>query len=464
MASEVGTTFRHCKWGPCTFLRVEGADWIVRVDSSNVLLRVRPEHRVQFEIIQEKHTPTPEPPDASTPSLRSSPQSRRARRAIESLRVGLPSLDGTTRRLAVGFRDTEKLMQAFLRDVEQGGGAMVLKGEYGQGKTFSLIVLEELATEAGFITARTEIDATENRLNKPHHIYRDLMSKLRVPNETCPGTRALVAKTVDLLARNGLRDAATREAWLMEQLGCFPLAWLLSDPEVTRKPHLNGILECDPNYPAGWARMYHCNPPQARYWPAFNAGTQGDFASYVLSGVGRLARLLGYKGFLIILDEMEKWSELKWTEQCRAGNLLGGLIWGATAEEGRRRRSDHPSMLEHSQRCGGYPFTTKERACTGVAIAMTPRGHEEDPEGEWCKYGTILVDSVPRFTRTEMTKYARGVVPLFAEAYGLALPDKSELATITDHALDTWKQHGDLTTRSGVQSVITAFDAWRDRR
>ncbi|MFZ1936883.1 MAG: hypothetical protein WBL72_18780, partial [Thermoguttaceae bacterium] len=27
-----------------------------------------------------------------------------------------------------------------------------------------------------------------------------------------------------------------------------------------------------------------------------------------------------------------------------------------------------------------------------------------------------------------------------------------------------WRRHGDMTTRSGVQAVIAAFDKWRDRK
>ncbi|MHB1034773.1 MAG: hypothetical protein ACYC35_09470 [Pirellulales bacterium] len=163
------------------------------------------------------------------------------------------------------------------------------------------------------------------------------------------------------------------------------------------------------------------------------------------------------------MDEMEKWSELKWVEQCRAGNLLGGLIWGASAVEGKRGKYDHPAVLDHSGRCGGYPFTTEERAHIGIAIAMTPRG-EEDPEETWSKYGLIQVWDVPRFTTRALAKYTGAVVPLFAEAYGLNPPNDSEVAYIREHALDAWRKHGDLNTRSGVQAVIAAFDAWRDCR
>jgi hypothetical protein len=114
-----------------------------------------------------------------------------------------------------------------------------------------------------------------------------------------------------------------RQRWLLERLECSALAWLFSDPQFMNKESLLGLLECDPNVPVSVARQSHAYPPQPRQWPAFTAGTQGDFASYLLSGIGRLTRLLGYKGLIIIMDEMEKWNQLNWNEQCRAGNLLG---------------------------------------------------------------------------------------------------------------------------------------------
>jgi len=196
-------------------------------------------------------------------------------------------------------------------------------------------------------------------------------------------------------------------------------------------------------------------------WPAFTAGTQGDFASFLLSGIGRLARLLGHKGLIVIMDEMEKWNRMNWNEQCRAGNLLGGLIWGATAESGIREKYDNPKILTHSGRCGGYPFTTLGRNHVGVAIAMTPREHES-PEKLWAQYGPILVGEVPPFTESRLVEYCRLVLPVVAEAYGLSSPTEEELDEIISQARQTWRKSGNMTTRSGVQSVIAAFDSWRD--
>jgi hypothetical protein len=390
-------------------------------------------------------------------------EARNARRVIESLRIGLPTLDGSTRHLAVGFHETEKLINWLLKDVDQeGGGAMTLRGAYGQGKTFALTLLEEMARENGFITATTEIDATENRLNKPHHIYHDLMRGLRLPDIAGSGARVLAQKVHSFLQHKCPGDHHKRKLWLEKQLGCFPLSWLLSDPRLPDKPELLGLLEGDPNYPVYLARDRHACPASARMWPAFTAGTQGDFASFVLSGVGRLARLLGYKGFVLIMDEMEKWYELNWAEQSRAGNLLGGLIWGATADEGRRGLNDHPNLLSHSGRCGGYPFTTERRCHVGLAIAMTPR-NDDEVDHIWSFYGPVQVGNVPSLSEALLFEYCRRVVPFFARAFGGHDPKEEHLKFIAAEAVQIWRGQGDLNTRAGVQAVIAAFDSWRDR-
>lgn len=504
---------QHAKLGRCEIVRVEATDWIVRVAATGLLFRIPPDKRGQFQVtvvppsvmVPPSHsvdeTPTvtgppsriqspplneqdavpldqpllvqlpppriqaplaTQPPLLTNPSSTNHMESRAARRTIESLRIGLPSLNGTTHKLAVGFQEIEKTLSSFLRDIEvDGGGAMILKGAYGQGKTFAMSILEDISSETGFLSARTEIDATENKLNMPHHIYRDLMRNLRLPGNRETGVGPFAARVQELLDRNCPRDYRPRRAWLSEQLGCEPLAWLLSDPELISKPILLGLLEGDTNVPIGRARDSHVFSPPPRYWPAFTAGTQGDFASYLLSGIGRLARLLGFKGLVILMDEMEKWYELNWTEQARAGNLLGGLIWGATAEVGQRAKHDNPRNLSHSHRGGGYPFSTEQRSHVGVAIAMTPRGNQ-DADLTWSCYGPIFPANVPVLNERRVVEYCRLIAPFFASAYGLVLPNEIEVGTIATNATRVWKSYGDRTNRSGVQSVIAAFDTWRD--
>jgi hypothetical protein len=294
------------------------------------------------------------------------------------------------------------------------------------------------------------------------------MRQLRLPDDPGRGPRALAARAAEFVRRNGNgalsghHRARENFAGLRDELGCEPLAWLLSDPDLPQNDLLLGLLACEPGISAAAARNKHALPAEPRVWPAFNAGTQGDFASYLLSGLGRLSRCLDYKGFIIILDEMEKWQDLNWKEQSRAGNLLGGLIWGASAEEGRRGAADEPRPLGHSGRCGGYPFTTPKRCHVGIAIAMTPRG-PDGPESDWSQYGLLEIADLPTISERGLLEYGRRIAPRFATAYGLEAPAGDDLRRILEEARSNWVERVDFTTRWGVQAVIAALDAWRDR-
>jgi hypothetical protein len=512
-------TVTHPVRGEGDLLRLEVTDWIVRFRSDGKTYRYPPGARARLTVVRD-HTPersftrppdnTPRHPgvgpgrngartgnpDAIPPtkserpgtarprsnprdasSARPTPASptgerQRALLMIESLRNGLPPAVGGASQLAVGFDRITQHIGNLLHDVAgEGGRATVIKGTYGQGKSFAMRLLEEAALEANFVVVRTEIDATENRLSQPHHIYRDLLSHLRVPQTETRGKSAaafLVQRAVQEV-RDATRDLTHPDEWsdaahliLQKEIGCKPLAWLLSDPDVATKPELVGLLTCDPSVTVAAARSRHRNGGGTRDWPAFNAGTQGDFASYLLSGLGRLCRYAGYRGLIIVMDEMEKWQNMNWKEQSQAGNLLGGLVWGATAEVGKRSRAHEPAAITHSLRGGGFPFTTPARNHVGVAIATTPRG-AEGPEELWKEYGLLEIAYLPEMTDRLLSGYCGKIASHYAAAYGLTPPANGQLAPIAKQAVAAWKRRGELTTRSGVQAAITAFDAWRDR-
>lgn len=93
---------------------------------------------------------------------------------------------------------------------------------------------------------------------------------------------------------------------------------------------------------------------------------------------------------------------------------------------------------------------------------MTPRS-ENDPALLWSQYGLLLVGDVPSLTKEGLRHYSKLVAPYFADAFGLAAPSDETVMAIANVALSKWKAYGDLTTRTGVQSVIEAFDEWRHR-
>lgn len=271
-----------------------------------------------------------------------------------------------------------------------------------------------LTVKVDAFTARTEIDANEIRLDKPHHVYNSLISTLRIPGVDAIGAKGLAEAAAKFIHSSGPQTGIEqRREWLRCQIECRPLAWLLSDPRLAEKPSLLRLLGAESG-PIAQFRAAHAIKAQPRDWPAFSAGTQGDVASYLISGISKLARRMGHNGLILLMDEMEKWQDLHWIAQSRAGNFLGGLIWSASARPGHRScrnniedetgsrwghssfSCDHDSSLEHSGRCGGYPFTTNSLCHLGLAIALTPRG-SEGPESIWQRYGTLNIADLPTF-------------------------------------------------------------------
>ena len=261
------------------------------------------------------------------------------------------------------------------------------------------------------------------------------------------------------------RNLVSVRSWLEDELECPPLAWLLSDPELASKEKLRALLEGDNGWPIRECRNEHFFPGGPRDWPRFSAGSQGDFACFLLSGLGRLSRLLGDRGLVVILDEMEKWQDLSWSKQTRAGNLIGGLIWGATEQLGRRERSTwqrqnvyQPEALEHSGRAGGFPFTTVRRCHLGVLIALTPRG-DEGPEELWKRFGSVDIFDLPEFTEEKFRSYVESASAYYAAAYELPAPD---VGRVSRRAGSLWRGVGDGSTRAAVRAAIQALDEWRE--
>ena len=462
----------HPRLGLCRRERVEGMSWIIRVDGEDCLRRVPVSRLSEFSVVASEE-PTAaattrqepeEPPVAKTTS-----DKIRAKRMFESMRTGLPPASGDLRRLAVGVESLDSEVARLLDEVSVHGAVRIIRGGYGHGKSVSLRLLEEDALGKGFLVARTEIDASENQLNKPHHVYRDLMHHLRIPNCQEQGALGLARLLSPIIYERRHEDTSATQTrrWLEQRIECSPLAWLLSDTRILEKPELTGILAGDPNTPVQAARRAHILQGTAQDWPHFTAGTQGDFASYVISGLGKLARLLGYQGVLVVIDEMEKWQDLNWRQQTQAGNLIGGLIWAATGKEGNRFRGSYrrpnpsqPDALTHSLRSQGFPFTTDTPCHLGLVIAMTPRG-TEGPEELWGQFGPVEIFDLPTFTPAHLLAYLSGVAGDYRATYDLPSPD---IAALGKKAINAWMARGDGSARSAVQSVIEALDVWRASR
>src|SRR5437762_1454834 len=105
--------FQHPRWGLCELIRIEGTNWVIRVKSSGVTLRIPSELRSAFQAVTSGVIVSAVPPLPAAAQKPFDPR-RKARRVLESLRVGLPSLDGTNRHLAVGFEHMTSRLKTWL--------------------------------------------------------------------------------------------------------------------------------------------------------------------------------------------------------------------------------------------------------------------------------------------------------------------------------------------------------------
>ena len=176
---------------------------------------------------RDSHRPEAVESDTSAPPL--DPQHRRRlKRAIESLRNGLPPTSVEAHKVAVGLEGFEREAGGLLHQVASDGGAVkVVRGAYGQGKTLSLNLAAELALTNGFWVAGTEVDASENRLDRPSQVYRSLMQSLRIPNCQQRGVHQAATRIATITRPRAGVDAdcyyhniALIRAWLERELHC----------------------------------------------------------------------------------------------------------------------------------------------------------------------------------------------------------------------------------------------------
>lgn len=110
-----------------------------------------------------------------------------AQRVIESLRKGIPP-DGFVRQFTVG-RKTE--IDQLIDRLEKGkSGALLLKANYGSGKTHLLRLIREHALDRGFVVSSVTLDSKGAvRFNRMDQIVGAIFRNIEAPS--APGTKGI---------------------------------------------------------------------------------------------------------------------------------------------------------------------------------------------------------------------------------------------------------------------------------
>jgi len=252
-----------------------------------------------------------------------------ARKVIESLRFGTPP-DGHVRCFTVG-RDAE-MNRLLYRLTNRIGGPLLLKANWGAGKSHLLRLVQETALEQGFLVSYVKCDSASGvRFNRLDQIFGAVCRGIVCPygNQSC-GIRAFLNYICTFIKTGNAsgmfwQNITDNGQWrYSDALASYALylalrAWYFGNPHI--KDIIEAWLLHPWNYKAERKYLYEnlvhklraCFRDRMPEWQYYSH-TQGifDFQSqdYLqcwagLTGLAQLSTKSGLKGFVILFDEFE---------------------------------------------------------------------------------------------------------------------------------------------------------------
>jgi hypothetical protein len=297
-------------------------------------------------------------PTAAAPKIRD-----RDRQAIlKSLRAGVVPRVGL-QHIQVGRKaEVGAILRDFQQTADGSAGVRFVIGRFGSGKSFFLTLASIVAIEQGFLVARADI-TTDRRLHgkggQARALYSELMRNLASKAKPEGGALAPViekwlSEVMHGLDGNGqeLEHALTKELKpLQEFVSGFDIVNVLA-------AYFRGYQAADDAKQTAavrWLRAEYGTKTEAREELGVRAIIDDDDIYDYLKLMAKFARIMGYKGLVVCVDEMVVLSHrlasskarasnyeaiLRMVNDCLQGNVEGlQLLFGGTDEclEDKRR-------------------------------------------------------------------------------------------------------------------------------
>jgi hypothetical protein len=252
----------------------------------------------------------------------------RDRQAIlKALRAGVVPRVGL-QHIQVGRKAEVAALLNDLQHVGEGGsGIRFVIGRFGAGKSFFLNLVSTVALEKGFLVARADI-TTDRRLHgsggQARSLFAELMRNLASKAKPEGGAMGpVIERWISEVAHEANGDDASTERLLAERLR--PLQDLVSgfDVHTVLTRHLKAVREGDEltqQAAMRWLRAEYDTKTEARRDLGVRAIIDdAEFYDY-LKLFAKLARIMGYKGLLVCIDELVVLSHRLASTRARAAN------------------------------------------------------------------------------------------------------------------------------------------------
>lgn len=262
----------------------------------------------------------------------------RRREIVDALRRGTVPARGLEA-LAVGLdRFAAALDAEFDAVARSGGGFKAVRGEYGSGKTFFARWVAERARKQRFATAEIQISETETPLHRLETVYRRLMERLSTAEAPDGALRSVVESWFFTLEQDALAEG---------QLDERDTAALLARTHQLLEMRLAAVARRSPAFAAA-LRTYReaaaegdaataeallawlAGQPNVGAAAKRRAGLKGEVdhsaALNFLEGWLLILRDSGYRGLVVVLDELETLQRMRTDVRDRSLNALRQLL------------------------------------------------------------------------------------------------------------------------------------------
>ena len=293
------------------------------------------------------------------------------RRGFEAINLGVVPPDSSSLiDMSIGGEQVSDEVRSSLNNIDSHGLCKVVFGNYGTGKSHYLHLVRSIALESGWVVSYLEFDPKAVDPAKPHLVYREIMSKLKFPERedgtVTQGFRGLVKEIRKKWPTIRDQPYFKKNPWFrygLETLQFYPhneeqeyisaCSWLAGQYVSITGPGSIRTL----------ARGTNVKPMTIPNMPKIKE--TGEIYVFHLIVVNEICNALGYKGFLIILDEAEHVCGYNVTRKERANNFFDLLARSAHLPlgEGSPVLNDHghdfPRFWDNGPHFGLYVGLTE---------------------------------------------------------------------------------------------------------
>jgi hypothetical protein len=370
-----------------------------------------------------------------------------ARQTLEALRLGIvPIKDAET--FTIGL-EAEKvtLDRALSRSREQGGDVLAVIGDYGYGKSHFIEIATERALRENFLVARASLDLQEVPPSKAHKIYEALVTSIIYPDSNQRGLAPLLEKA--------LSQPSSLNSFLeqcpIEPKACPLSGALIALQDCPSQSAADEIVAWLSGQSKAQNEMKLCfkKPPRL-----YTNGENSRQYTYLLTTISSLAKLVGYSGLAVFIDESEHYSLLTTAQRQRADSFFKANIVAALGlSNGRidgREIPEHPRV--------SYPISYASDSHFFFLFALT-ESNDRMPIGTWLTpVQHVRLDS--RFIEKDIAEFSKTLLRYHALAFNY-IPSRERyedlIGQIPSFLSRSLSQHR-INLRELIRVAVSIFD------